>query len=282
MADEGLNLAELISAAPSGVEEAPIQPGGEPSPTGGEKKPEATGPDGKGGQPSPELGEDGKPKGTAEAKPGEQQAPPATPPKPDATAESMAALAATQERIAAMINAGEKKGGDNKSPAPKFNLKTPPQLVAAMGSEDPNERAVAIDSLVNGIANTVWNNMLEEMGSRFKGIPQMIQRHIDSGTQQKTMMDDYYGKYPTHKDLGPMVAATAQKIAQEKGYKAWTPAFRDEVGAAVDAIIKSFGGGKEPPLKKEPPKKTPFVANGGTRGGAEGAPNPFLDSVGGT
>lgn len=280
--NEEIDFASMLSDAPATTLES--APGGDPAPAG-ETTQQETSPEG-GKVPAttlPKPGDEGKAEVKAEVVPPKVATPPAGP-----TTEER--LAATQEQIAELLRAQTTERPERDTPkkqpeGPKFTLRTPPQLVQAMASEDPAERQAAIDNLVNGVANTVWNEVQRQMAEMTKNIPTIVQRHTQQHNAVQQVFTDYYGKFPEHKAMGPYVQSVAMELSRTLKPQSWTPEFRDAVGAEVKKRLAAAAGLTVPPEdgKKQPtpktPKTPPFQTQGSTRVATAG-PNAFLDSVG--
>lgn len=161
--------------------------------------------------------------------------------------------------------------------APRFNLGVPEQLVNAMASDDPRERATALNSVISGVANHVWNAVQEHVQQQLvrvvENIPNVIAAHSSYSKQQEQVSSDFFGKYEMFKGeaFGPILQDAAIKVAQawQGAGKpiGWNDEFRD---AVAENMFTRFPMLKPQQQQQQQPqgetgKRPPFATGGGSR-----------------
>lgn len=228
------SIQDILSFDPFG----PADPGGQ--------KPE--------GQEPPADGQTG---GTGEpplaAAPGTPT--PATPPTAPAAGPSPSNLESlVQQQTAAIRQLAEQRPqaagapqAAEQPPAPKFNFGIPPQILNAMSSEDPQERAVGTHALVNGTANAVYTEVEKFVHSTLTDVvqrlPELIQAHMQVVETRRSVYEDFYGKYSMFKNESfmPLVQTTGAQVFQQWAAQGkplqWSPELRDEIANRLFALF---------------------------------------------
>lgn len=128
---------------------------------------------------------------------------------------------------------------------PAYDYTIPDQLIAAMSSEDPNERKKGTAMLIKGVAQGIHKTIIEGVNSQLQqlvqNLPAIITQHTQHIQQAQTVETDFYGKFPQlkHEQLRPLVAKVAEGIMKEKKQTSWTPELRDAIGAKVIELVRS-------------------------------------------
>lgn len=186
---------------------------------------------------------------------------PPVPPKPDPAASGEAALRETAQAIRDLVAKTAPAAADKPEPtAPKFNLGIPDQLLGALRSEDPAEFKLGMTSVLNGVANHVYNTIQESIQKEFlPAIPQMIERYVENIRQQQAVATDFYGAYPSlaNEALKPFVQQVGAHIAQQRAAAgkslAWGPELRDEIAnyifEQIPALKVAPAAAPVPPVK---------------------------------
>lgn len=159
--------------------------------------------------------------------------------------------------------------------APRFNLAIPPQIIDGMRSEDPKEFATAMHSVINGIANHLWDqfnaHLEQEVQPRYKS---MIEEHYNGLQTQATVAQDFYGKHANLKDpmFQPLLQQAGMLVAQERMAAGksvtWSEELRDEIAEKIYAKFPALRPTAESKGKKEEGDQKPkprFNAGGGAR-----------------
>ena len=186
-----------------------------------------------------------------------------------------------------------------KAPAgPRFNLEIPQQILkAVIHSEDPEERAVGLAALVNGLANTLYNDISAEFRASqrqlYDALPTVHQRLSQEQVEQHRAASDFFGRFNTLRPTPQMmrlVADEAKQLATELwhgGYRnlQWDENFREALGQRIHAGlglqfpqkgVQQPQGGYAP----RQPKKAQFAAGGDAKGGQERrAPNSEMQEI---
>lgn len=237
------------------------------------------------------------------AAPGKDATPAAPKPEPPAApAPATPAAPATDfqklfreqtDAIKALVTPPAEKAPD-KPAAPKFNVGIPPQILDAMSSEDPQERATATHALVNGVANLIWNevsaHLKAELGTLMQGIPQVIEAHSQARATQQQVFQDFYGAHQNlnKPEFQPLVLSAAQAVFQDWQQAgkavAWNAELRDAIAEKIYAAIPALrpAAAAKPNGATPPPAKPRFVtgANATPSSGAAGPESDMLAVLG--
>ena len=175
--------------------------------------------------------------------------------------------------------------------APRFNLEIPQQILkAVIHSEDPEERAVGLAALVNGLANTLYNDISSEFRANqerlYQALPQVHQQLNQEQVEQQRAASDFFGRFtalrPT-RQMMDLVAGEAKALAVEQWRAGnrnlqWNEEFREALGRRIhDGLGIAFpqkGMQAPAPQGARVPKKPQFASGGDAKGGNERrAPN---------
>lgn len=153
---------------------------------------------------------------------------------------------------------------------PRFNPQTlniPPRVLEAIRSEEPSEAATGMNVLVAGVLNTAYEAFQRELEQTvIPRVQQMIAAHSTNTSSQQNIMQDFYGDFPQYntEQLRPIVAMTAARIAQQQGFKTWSPQYKQAIAEAMAGLFASVSGGAQP---RQTPAQDPHTP-------AQGAPRP--------
>lgn len=128
---------------------------------------------------------------------------------------------------------------------PPYVFQITDEYIDALRSENPEMNRRAIMGIVQGTARAVHQNLRTEYQEHVQtAVQNYVQRHTTSSRIENTVMQDYYGTYPSHNNpaLQPVVVGVAQRIMRETGAQAWTPELRDRIGQGVNEILKQAMG----------------------------------------
>jgi len=121
-------------------------------------------------------------------------------------------------------------------PAQTYNMDIPPQILAGIVHEDPNHQRMAVNALVNGVAETVTKQVRAEMMQQFQQVPQQIQQYVGRQTTAQQIQQDMYGTYPELHDYRQFVVAAAERLRPVLG-DTWTPQLRDAIAEQVAPMV---------------------------------------------
>lgn len=121
----------------------------------------------------------------------------------------------------------------------------PADVLAAIDSEDANQRAAGIRHLVTSMAKLTHARVMQHVDQVVQSRLADAQAQQQVTTQQQEMMRDYYSAHPLHDSPANriVVAMEAQAMWQENPALAWSQATRDALGARVNAKL---GLGSQP------------------------------------
>ena len=199
-------------------------------------------------------------------------------------------LARINETLAASQQYAAQSAAPQQQPtaqraAPRFNLEIPQQILkAVIHSEDPEERAMGLAALVNGLANTLYNDISSEFRQQqqqlYQALPQMHSRLSQEQTEQQRAASDFFGRFtalrPT-KQMMDLVAGEAKALAVEQWRAGnrnlqWDENFREMLGQRVHASLglQFPGRGQQPQPPGVPPARQPKRAQFASGGDAKG------------
>lgn len=209
-------------------------------------------------------------------------APPAAvskPPQADPVAQAQ--LAQIQNLIMQQGQPAQAPEQPQRYEAPEYKWQVPQEMVAALTSGDPQQTGAALNALVNGMARTMHQAAIMEVGRAVQHIlsafPQMITEHTAAGTIEKT----FYGEVAT--DLNnPVLRPTVEKVARALSHQKSTLGIPHDVGSrefmqeVADTARQILG--IQPPAAPRPQARARgrFVADPGVRAqvpAAEGQSN---------
>jgi hypothetical protein len=169
--------------------------------------------------------------------------------------------------------------------SPRFNLEIPQQILkAVIHSEDPEERAVGLAALVNGLANTLYNDISAEMRASqhqmYQALPQVHQRLNQEQVEQQRAASDFFGRFTNLQPTPQMmqfVAGEAKALAVEQWRAGnrnlqWNDDFREALGYRIHAGLglpfpqRAAQPGTGMPAQRQP-KRAQFAAGGDAKGG---------------
>ena len=170
-------------------------------------------------------------------------------------------------------------------PEPKYNLAIPEPLIAALRSEEDKDFGLAMNSIVNGIANRIYQDVKAEMSQQAEQLPMKVQEVLHNVTtaQQRTeqVRRDFYGTYPhlNNPVLYPMVQQAAAQVAahwQQQGKPLeWNQEFMGHMAQLIHQVIPLPQQQQQPapaPARVQPP----YSARPGARPPAA-QPDEFQD-----
>jgi len=179
---------------------------------------------------------------------------------------------------------------------PRFNLEIPQQILkAVIHSEDPEERAAGLAALVNGLANTLYNDISAEVRANqqqmYQALPQVHQRLNQEQVEQQRAASDFFGRFTNLQPTPQMmqfVAAEAKQLAVEQWRAGnrnlqWNDEFREALGYRIHAGLGlQFPQRAPAPGAQAPraPKRPQFAAGGDAKGSsANSAPNQEVKEI---
>lgn len=310
----GIDISALMGDAPTNTntartEEPPAK--AEAKPEGSQEQSGKTVPtsdenaEGEGSGKTTQPPKDGKAQGEEGKQP--KQATPQEPPKGE---DSVAKLQKVVDEQAAQIRAltaavsqpratpAEAAPKKEEPKGPKYQLGVPDAIIEGFTSDDPKVAKTALEHLVSGLANRIWEDLTVELGNLRKEIPQIAANTSRTLNTTEAIQQDYYGKYPSHRPLAPIVTQVATQLASEFAtagkLRGWNEEFREEVAKRINTLIASAGGtpaaaqpagqqppaGQSPPAAKPAPKKPSFATGHGTGASNGQDKSGFLSSIG--
>jgi ribosomal 50S subunit-associated protein YjgA (DUF615 family) len=126
---------------------------------------------------------------------------------------------------------------------PSYDFNIPDQLVNMLASEDPVERKQALAATVQGVATTVHQQVLQQVGTIVQHlqttIPQQIAQAQQAAAVRQHVVSDFYGKYPQLDT--PELRTVVQTIANQyfaTNPPQWNATARDAIAAKVVQAIQ--------------------------------------------
>jgi len=130
------------------------------------------------------------------------------------------------------------------SQLPEYNFPVPPELVEALGSEDPALRTKGIQAMMTGTAMSVHQRMQGEFKQLLQqGLPALLQQRETAAQQRATIESDFYNTFQDLNlpQLRPHIKTLAEQVVQETGAQTWTAEIRDEVGRRAKKLFGHIG-----------------------------------------
>lgn len=231
--------------------------------------------------------------GKPAAKPGDTGTPAA--PAPVTTKVEPSALERTIQEQAQTIRELTSRSAADAKPAapeetkPRFNLGVPPQMIEAMASEDPKERGMAVQALVNGVANHVWDAVQANFQKEVLPVlTQVVQRELDGRNKVQAIYSDMSSAHPAlvKPEVVPLVQNIAAMVGTERHAAGksleWSAEFRDEIAERVYSFLPGLRPPATDPNAVDPNKpngKTPTFSTGGGSRPAAVPVNEFMEIV---
>lgn len=150
-----------------------------------------------------------------------------------------------------------------------------PSVFQAMESDDPTQRQAALHHIIQSTAKLAHERVMAHvdiiLGERLQEFGQTQQVN----SQQKQMLEDYYGAFPDHNDpLNRLIVAQeAQAMFTENPTLGWSNETRNALGARVNAKLGKVAAPAEPdPNPAQPQPATPAPAKPAAMTGATTRP----------
>lgn len=122
---------------------------------------------------------------------------------------------------------------------PAFNFQIPQQYADAIGSEDPNIRSQAINSLFNGLAQVVHKQTLQDVDAKINQITPVLDQRTELRESQSEIKRDMYSAYPELAGMEAMVAAAATQL-QGQFPGGWSPDYRDAIAERLSPLVQGL------------------------------------------
>jgi hypothetical protein len=174
---------------------------------------------------------------------------------------------------------------------PQYQFQIPQEVMEKMGSDDPNQIRAGLSEFATGVASVAHYNVAMQFEERIAELEkQLLEKSVQQFRQttqaeeaakqtQKTVFDDFYGKYPelNKPGLQEFVQMQAQQLAKQYGVTGWSEQFRDTLGAHCKKLL-GLGSGQGPSPDAgqgtknggQKPAGTRFNSGGGNGGGNGG------------
>jgi hypothetical protein len=131
---------------------------------------------------------------------------------------------------------GQPQGTDQQQQ--QFNMQIPPQHMAALGGEDPALATQAMNQIINGVAQTVYQQAMGDMDRRLEAYTPEVQRQVSAAQQQGEIKRDMYGTYPELSGMMSQVAAVAEQMTQSgQSNGQWSPDLRDQIAERLAPMV---------------------------------------------
>jgi hypothetical protein len=131
--------------------------------------------------------------------------------------------------------AGQQQQGP---PQPQFNMQIPQQYMAALGGEDPGQATQAMNAIINGVAQTVYQQAMRDVDQRFERYTPVVQQQVQAAQQDGEIKRDMYGTYPELRSMMSQVAAVAEQLHQSgQSNGQWSPDLRDAIAERLAPLV---------------------------------------------
>jgi hypothetical protein len=126
-------------------------------------------------------------------------------------------------------------------PQHNYQFQIPNELVNALGAEDPATRQVGIQALVQSVGQAIHREVAQMIPQQVNEIVQrQVPRYIEQNSQGDDILNDYYGNFPSHRAVAPLVGQLAADVSREYGVNQWSPQLRDMVAQRVEATLRAY------------------------------------------
>lgn len=212
------------------------------------------------------------------AQPALQAVPPVTPaPQPKSEESELELLKKSYAEAQAQLRMQQAQGAQPQQPAqpkseapdplthvPAYQYTVPPQLLAGLRSEDPAEQAGAVGALIQGVSQTVHQQVLGQMRQAFQTVPQMVYSQINTVRTQQEVFQDFYGSYPelNRPELYPVVAQCGAALMQETGQMTYSPQMKQAIAARVKQLLGMAAPVQQPTPAPAPSAPGPYMSGG--------------------
>jgi hypothetical protein len=204
---------------------------------------------------------------------------------------TLAGLLARQTELLEATLAPKTEAAPEAPAAPRFAVQVPDGLVAMLNSDEPADRAAAVNNIVNGVANMAYGAAVEFVTAKItelqSTLPTYINQHTEAATTQRQAQEVFYSAYPKLADpaIRGVVGAVAQDVGKQwmnagKPFTGMTPEFADAVAVAIAGKfgipVDAFRATPAvAPAPATPAKVLPFAAPSATRQQGQSNENPF-------
>lgn len=177
-----------------------------------------------------------------------QQPIPGQQPQPNQEMDQLRSTVADLQRQLAQRQAPNppSQGAPPEYKLPEYNVTLPQQLAMALFGEDPNQRVMALQALLTAHARTVHQTIrsefMEEMGNRFKALPQHFQGMQEVREAARTVFEDFYGTYQqfNQPELYPFITSVSRRLQQQNPglfVGGWNQRARDAIAAEAAKVL---------------------------------------------
>ena len=121
---------------------------------------------------------------------------------------------------------------------PQFNMQIPQQHMTALGSENPAEATTAMNSIINGVAQVVYQQAMRDVDQRFESYTPMVDQRVQAANVQGDIKRDMYGTYPELSGMEGQVAAVAEQMQQSGQTNGqWSADLRDSIAERLSPLV---------------------------------------------
>lgn len=135
-------------------------------------------------------------------------------------------------------------------PQTDYQIGIPDAMIAGLAAEDPAVRKQNMEALVRGTAKIIHAEVIKMMRKEVDTrLPGRFQQLFQVQQEHQRIRDDYFGKFPTHRNFAPLVSQITSQVLQAYGNPPWSEAVRDMVGSQVNNyLMAAMAAGQAPPM----------------------------------
>lgn len=124
-----------------------------------------------------------------------------------------------------------------------MQLQVPADVLGAIDSEDPNQRAQGMNHLVSAVATTVLRQALTASHAVIDQRLQGFGADLEARNEDERIKADYYGAFPQHNNplFADLIASESRALFQSTPGLQWSPEARNALGARVNAKLIGLG-----------------------------------------
>lgn len=163
---------------------------------------------------------------------------------------------------------------------PQFPVRLPPEVIQALGAEDPGVRQQAFEYLGQELGSEILHQTQQQTQAVIRqlanAIPQVISSMINQHQQLAAFHNDFYKEHPYFgqtPEFRQYVGQLAQQLAGAGKITKLDKAARDLLAQAVFQSMGVNPGQQRPAQPPQQQQRRPTIANNGARQMPNGSPN---------
>lgn len=143
---------------------------------------------------------------------------------------------------------------------PPYQFQIPEQMMTMLDSENPQERAQALSTLMSGALRTAHKTMLQQVNGMMQTyVPHQMQQFQQQQQFTSSVQNDFYSEYQdlNTPEIRQIVASVTPQVMQELGVSNWSPVLRDAIANKVKGMLHIGAAPAATPPAAPPAQFTP-------------------------